>query len=36
MEDGDEKELDCHSLQDIKVQAPGLWKYSKTRQLTFW
>lgn len=24
------------SLQEIKVPIPGIWKYSKTRQLTFW
>lgn len=24
------------STQDVPVQIPGLWKYSKTRQFTFW
>ena len=24
------------SLQNIPVQEAGLWKYSKTRQFTFW
>lgn len=24
------------SMQDIPVQEPGLWKYSKTRQFAFW
>ena len=30
------KRNSASSLQDIQVQEPGLWKYSKTRQFTFW